>query len=560
MRTKRISSCVIVLTLLLVALSCNEFDKLNVNPNAKESVSPNFIMTYVLANTAKLYKSLGNSQADIPGALQYVQRGTDFHADEVNHYDWDRSSWSTFYEVLRNNRKIYEASVANGNKFFEGISLTMQAFLFGTLTDLFGAVPYSESLQAPEGNFFPIYDKQPDVYKGILNDLKQASELLGASDISQYSVDPEADILYHGNPEEWRKFANALRLRYCMRLFNKKNEMNQIGVDIVSEFNDAASDCFQSTDDAAEVSYIGTTADNSAVGGPLRSSNPPFATKPGKAIVDTLKSLNDPRLQRWVMPVERKWDYNVTSDKNITITNMFGETYQVTLIPASTHDVDTSLYVGLPMNMATIDLVNYNNEGTDHFTYDQERSPYISFLNPRYRKNNDTYLKMELMTYSEVEFLLAEAAQRGGFSVTDAEQHYKKGIIASLKRWGIEDGENGFDFNGYYNNPEVSYSAASNKLKRIMEQKWIAGWLTIEPWFDWRRTGYPAFKTGPVTQYGAALPIRFMYPQPDQDPKYMANYNAAIKYLEKTIYVPAGQSADHNYSKIWLLQGTHEPY
>jgi hypothetical protein len=167
---------------------------------------------------------------------------------------------------------------------------------------------------------------------------------------------------------------------------------------------------------------------------------------------------------------------------------------------------------------------------------------------------------MDLIMYSEVEFLLAEAAARGGFSVSDPETHYKNGIIASLSRWGITDGSNGFNFTNYYNNPKVSYTAASNKLERIMDQKWISLWLYAESWFDYRRTGYPALVTGPVTQYGPAIPLRFMYPVPSQDPKYLVNYNEGVAKLVPTSFVPTGQSKDHNYSKIWVIQGTGKPY
>ena len=162
--------------------------------------------------------------------------------------------------------------------------------------------------------------------------------------------------------------------------------------------------------------------------------------------------------------------------------------------------------------------------------------------------------------YSEVEFLLAEAAQRGGFTISDPETHYKNGIIASMNRWGVTDGSNGFVFNTFYNNPKVIFAGASDKLERILEQKWISGWLTVEPWFDYRRTGYPALVVGPVTQYGKALPLRYMYPVPSQDPKYLVNYSAAVAKLEATGFVPTGQSKDHSYSKMWLLQGTGKPY
>jgi len=129
-----------------------------------------------------------------------------------------------------------------------------------------------------------------------------------------------------------------------------------------------------------------------------------------------------------------------------------------------------------------------------------------------------------------------------------------------MKRWGIADGTGGFSFNTYYNSPKVSYVNATNKLERIIGQKWVALWLNVEAWFDWRRTGYPLLKTGPATQYGAAAPLRFMYPVPSQDPKYLVNYTAAVAKLEVTSFVPTGQSKDHTYSRMWLLQGTNKPY
>jgi hypothetical protein len=213
----------------------------------------------------------------------------------------------------------------------------------------------------------------------------------------------------------------------------------------------------------------------------------------------------------------------------------------------------------LPANIALSAAQTYN-QGAAPTDFQPERSKYISFLHPRFRANTDPYIKMDLMMYSEVEFLLAEAAQRGGFSATDPETHYKNGILASMNRWGITDGTNGFNYNTYYSSPKVSYTSAVNKLERIIGQKWISLWLNIESWFDYRRTGYPVLIVGPVTEYGAALPLRFKYPVPSQDPKYLVNYTEAVAKLEATSYVPTGQSKDHTYSRMWLLQGTDKPY
>ncbi len=550
---------IIALTLLFQMTSCLDLNELNISPNSPVNVSSNYILTYVLTGSARSYSAYGDVASWVSGAMQFNQNGTNQGAGEVNQYLWPNTSWSGHYDYLRNIKIIHDKSITEKNKFFEAISLILRAFNYGIITDLYGDVPYSESLLASEGTYFSKYDDQKYIYKGILEDLKNASAILADPGISAYKIDANADVLYKGLPDKWLKFSNSLRLRYCMRVLSKKADMTSIGVDIVSEFNAASAYAFTNTTDEAYVSFLGITASNSAPGGILNAANPNFLTKPCRTLVDTLKSRNDPRLQRWAEPVLRKWDLNGSALTTKSYKNIFGETYSVIYCPTTNTALDTSLYVGLPQNMAVINLLTYN-KGNDIAVYPPEKSPYISWLHSRYRANTETYIRMDLMMYSEVEFLLAEAAQIGGFSATDPETHYKNGILASMKRWGIADGTGGFSFYTYYSSPKVSYVNATNKLERIIGQKWIALWLNIEAWFDWRRTGYPVLKTGPATQYGAAAPLRYMYPVPSQDPKYLVNYTAAVAKLEVTSFVPTGQSKDHTYSKMWLLQGTGKPY
>lgn len=560
MKKIRITATTLILALFMPLFSCLDLDELNVDPNHPEKVSSNYILTYLLVDIGKNYTGLGYYNSNIAGLLQYVQRGTNEGAWEVNNYDWKVGSWSGYYSYLRNIDIIYRNSKADGNKLFEAIALILRAHQYGMITDLFGDAPYSESLQASAELFFPKYDDQKEIYKGILADLKAASELLSSSDISAFKINASADVLYGGNADKWRKFANALRMRYCMRVFDKRSDMSAIGVDVVSEFNNAAAYTFTSNADDAIIAYIGTNKDNSAPGGPLESSKPPLLFKPGATIVNKLKDLNDPRLYRWMNPVLIKWDYQVTQSTVKNITTMFGDKYTVTYRPTTRTDVDTSLYVGMPTGIPIINLVTYNY-GENTTVYESEKSPFVSYLHDRYRTDKETYRRMEIMVYPEVAFLLAEAAQKGGFNIQGtAEENYRKAITASLERWGIRDGVNGFSFNTYYNSSKVNYAQATDKLERIMEQKWIALWMNIEPWFDWRRTGFPKLEAGPSAMFGAGLPLRYAYPNPNQDPKYMVNYNAAVDKLQPTVYVPAGQSKDHILSKMWVIQGTGKPF
>lgn len=561
MNKRNIKAVLLITVFVSFAGACKKFDKVNDNPNSAEKVSSNYILTYVLTETAKSYYSLGNENSKIAGTLQYIQIGTNENASAVNFYGWDHEAWWGYYDILRNVKIINENAKTDGNKFFEGISLVMKSFLFGLMADLYGDVPYSEAISAADGKFFPRYDSQAEVYKGVISDLKTAVSLLANLDPSKDAIDGGADVIFGGNSTKWSRFANGLILRYAMRLYNKKAEMNALGIDIIQEFNTAAAAALSGTADEPTLKYLGTTNENSTPGGPLNSSNPRLYNKPCAQLVNLLRNLDDPRLQRWANPVQRKWDVNVSAVENRTITNVFGESYTITLVPAlSVTGVDTSLYVGLPVGLATVDALVYN-KGNDSQAYPPERNPYISYVHDRYRLNTDPFVNIKLMTYSEVEFLLAEAALKGGFSVTGtADQHYKNAIKASMDRYGVIGNAAGFDLDAYFSNPDVDLNQASDKLEKIMEQKWIASWMSIESWFDWRRTGYPDLQTGPVAQYGDKLPLRYMYPSPNLDPSYLENYEKAVDQLEATSHVPEGQSADHPYSRMWLLQGTGKPW
>jgi hypothetical protein len=543
--------------------SCDHIEDINVSPNNAEEVSSNYVLTYVLTETAKAYNNLGRDGENISGVMQYTQRGTDFQALRVNSYDWAPEGWGNYYEILRNNEIIYNKAVEEDHKFFQGVSLVMRSFIFGLVTDLYGDCPYSESLSANEEIFFPKYDEQKFIYKGILEDLRTANELLTNVDLSTDPIAASADVVYGGNPEKWKRFANSLRLRYAMRLDGKRSEMDALGINVITEFKAASSFVFQSGSDSATMEFLGIADYNAAPGGSLNSSNPGFAYKPCTTIVDKLGSLQDPRLDRWVLPVRKKWDASVTEPTPLDYSNIYGEPQDVTLVPpiaGNTLPIDYSLYVGLPPGMAGSSALVYN-KGGDAEPFPSEGSSYISFLHGRYRENVDEYVKVRLMTLSEVEFLLAEAALKGDFGISSsAEAHYQNAIQASWDDYGVELANSGNDFATYYSNPDVNLNGATNKLERIISQKWISGWMGIESWFDWRRTGYPDLQTGPVNLFGDKLPLRFMYPSPNLDPKYLANYNEAVDRLEITPNVPTGQSADHSYSKMWLLQGTGKPW
>lgn len=556
---KKTSLILIIILLGQIIHSCyGDFDEMNISPNNAEEVSPNYLLSYVLSTTTMSFYDLVQEQSYIAGAMQYTQRGTEYQAARHNCYQWDKGSWGGYYNVLRTNQLMYELGEKDDNKFFMAASLVMKSYIFGLLADLFGDCPYSEALQADKSLLFPKYDSQKEVYEGVLTDLKEASRILEGLD-SKLSVLPSSDLFYRGDRDKWIKFANSLRLRYSLRLHNKKGELS---IDTANEFKDAAKKVFESNTDNATLVLLGLERDNSAMGGPIRTANKPYSFKAGKTIVDFLQERNDPRLHRWINPVERKWDLNATEETEIIYTDMLGKSYPVTVLPTTDTGLDTSFYVGLSIGHDDLEFLGNYNRGDGVRDFPDERSTYISYLTPVYFEDKNDFVNPSLITYAEVEFILAEAALLGDYGVSNPEDHYKKGIRASMDQYKILSDAAGFDFEEFYNQPLVDYSnsSISNKQELILTQKWAAMWLQAESWFDWRRTGYPNFEPAANPAYGPALPLRVAYPEPFADPKYVEKYQSAVDKLEKTSFVPSAQSNDHSYSKMWLLQGTGKPY
>ncbi len=108
----------------------------------------------------------------------------------------------------------------------------------------------------------------------------------------------------------------------------------------------------------------------------------------------------------------------------------------------------------------------------------------------------------------QVKFMLAEAKEHIG---QDGKADYDAGVLAAFDMRG-EDGSAFIAASGAYEYP------ATDKIKAIITQKWVASCLTnlcLEAWFDHSRTGYPDFfivsKTS-ILSNSEAFPKRYIYP------------------------------------------------
>lgn len=561
---------VVFILAVLVASSCKEsLTEINENPNGVDpnTANPNLLMPTVMTGVGTQYLKLGYGR--IAGVVQHTQE--DAWKDGFNDYNWteEDDEWKAWYGFLRNNDLLYKRSVEMGFTFHQGVALTMKAFIFGTITDLWGDAPYTNALKGDQGEMLPAFDSQEVIYKGIIEDLKQASSLFATADVSTYA--PGYDVFYNGDKLKWQKFANSLLLRYYMRVSSKLPDVAKAGIE---QIHTSGIYLKEASDDAV-MDYIGAASGDSwptAIAFDVSQSNW-RRRRPAAALLNTMAASNDPRMKVWFQPVHVRWvsdatlktgmDEFIRKDgviqsgvkslteqelrEQITAGRKFTRHFNPALYKPTRADLfngplNTGEYVGIPAGM--IDPTYYNENPT---TGQQVQNQHASQLSYGYQNTKGGLLKARLASAAETEFILAEAAQKG-WAAGGAEAHYNNGIKQSLQTWGVAD-----QFDAY-----VKAVAYKGTLAQIMEQKWIASWTaSTEAWFDYRRTALPALAPG-LAPASRALPLRFIYSNNEMN-NNGDNVRSAIDKLEETNF-SGPRKKNSQWSKPWLVQGTGKPW
>ncbi|WAC13181.1 SusD/RagB family nutrient-binding outer membrane lipoprotein [Dyadobacter pollutisoli] len=268
----------------------------------------------------------------------------------------------------------------------------------------------------------------------------------------------DGDLYYGGDLEHWVKFAHSLKLRIGITLA----DADAAAAKKICE--QAAAHVFSSHADDAQLNYTANPPTASPVYDNLRQRNDNVGAN---TMVDVLSGLADPRLNEYVRP--------------------------------ATAGANAGKYVG--------GIYGSSN------AYAQFAQPSAVIRNPQ--------LPGVLLSYTEVEFLLAEAKMRGFDVGGTAQEHYDKAVTASIVGdWGGSTGE----ATAYLAKPAVAFDAANWK-KSIGTQKWIALYnQPVEGWKEWRRLDFPVLKK--PTQAETDIPLRFPYPFTEQNLN-AANYQAA---------------------------------
>jgi len=150
---------------------------------------------------------------------------------------------------------------------------------------------------------------------------------------------------------------------------------------------------------------------------------------------------------------------------------------------------------------------------------------YATYSKPNERLTDPSY-PADLLDFSEVQFLLAEAVERGFNVGGTAEAHYDSAIIASIEFWGGTEAE-ALD---YLSQPDVNYTTAPGNFKeKIGRQLWVALYNNgFEAWTQWRRLDAPTLVAPPDAL--SDIPLRYTYPVQEQNLN-TTNYNNAVNAI-----------------------------
>lgn len=277
------------------------------------------------------------------------------------------------------------------------------------------------------------------------------------------------DPVYGGDAEAWLKFANSLKIRLAI---------NTADVDagrtatMISQA--LASGVFESNADNAAITYQNSSPNTNPVWEDLvQSGRADYVV--ANTIVDKLLALDDPRLPIFAEPLTD----GVTFE---------GGTYG------------------------------------DNNTYSAKSHIGDLFHQPG--------LEGLILDYSELNFMLAEAAERGITTPMTAAEHYNEGITASLEYWGVADA----DITAYLAQPEVAYATAEGAgtwKQKIGVQQWIAFYNRgFEGWTTWRRLDFTGFNYPPLLTYDD-IPERFIFPI-EEATLNPSNLDAAIDLIGGT--------------------------
>lgn len=304
----------------------------------------------------------------------------------------------------------------------------------------------------------PAYDDAKTIYEDLITRINTAISNLSVSGPAGFTG---ADKIYGGDISQWIKFANSIKFKLAMRIA-----------------------------DVPSMSTLSQTTAEQAVTAGIFTSNADNATLDYEANATNANPL---------------WADLVQAGRNdFVVANTIADYMNANNDPRRPIYFDNNLGAGV----YTGGIYGGNNS-------------FANFTHIGTVMHEQTFRGV-LLDYTELEFLLAEAAERGYAVGGTTESHYNAGITASMNDWGVATA----DIATYLAQPSVAYTTATGTWRqKVGFQFWLAMYNRgFEGWSVYRKYDAPVMNQAA----GTTLPVpnRYTYPLREQTLN-LSNYTPA---------------------------------
>ena len=511
---------------LSLSAGCSDYLDVNTNPNAPQDVSANLYLAPMLhwmvtspqfdgRHVGHYAQEWVSTSTALSPASTWGKMGFD-PASDNGAQEWRDVYWSLGQNLLDMNAK----ATAEERWDLLGVGLILKAWGWQVLTDLHGEIVIKEAIDPLRTEFD--YDTQDFAYQEVKRLLDSAIVLLqktdGAVDAGYLA---KGDKIYNGDRLKWLKLAHGM---LALSLNHYSNKAAYAPAQVIAEVDKS----FASNADDAQMPYPALSADfaDRNFWGPARQNLQLY--RQTRFIVGLMDGTQfggvvDPRMSRMLAPAPdggfRGLDPNVLG---------FG---------------------ALPANQQPNNLWGYVGAAG-------------AGLPSRYLFADKS--KIPLMTYSQLQFIKAEAALRAGDQAT-ALAAYRIGIVSHfdfVNAHNTDDNQTPTQITTAQRDAfllDANIMPAVLTLSHIMSQKYIAqwGWGHNEIWMDMRRYHYTdPDPVSAVEVFRGFTPPTNLYS--DNGGKVVQRirprYNSEYVWNRAALDVIGGLALDYHTKPLWIIQ------
>jgi hypothetical protein len=429
-----------VLVAFLFAGCTDKFEEINTDPDNPKEVSADNILAWAIWQNSFCFYDRWFMLDEPASFAGYVAKMS--YIDEAKYQfrpGVQDTNWQYFYRILLNLRDVQARAIDAGFKNLELAAKTMEVEAVQIATDRWRDIPYSDAVKLADDRFLPQYDRQEDIYPALLALTKEIgdkfAEGAGDDDIST------GDLLFDGDMNKWRRFANSLRLRMAIRISEVSSALARQHVEEVLG-NPSKYPLIDSNDANAFFWWDGSDVNRyEPIADAYRTRKTEFCAP--DLLVDHMLERNDPRISIYFTPT-----------------------------PSSSIVGDPDYNDGKPLYRGYIIGASSNPPAKNYSVWGDRYGINLGGFSPYYRA-------------SEVYFHIAEAALLGyNTDGISAEQAYTNALNLSMEENGVSEED------------AAAYLSGAGKFDGTKKKIWYEEWVALfkqgmEGWSLYRRTGIP---------------------------------------------------------------------